>query len=407
MLRGRRQRQREARGAPQPHMALRLVLQAAAAAAAATAATAGTPIWRRHAGLNCHSSSMPHPQLDGSAVEGDGSMSLAQCQQTCAATPGCSAVTMDVLNLSWTRHVAHNCYTGHGADELIDGSGTVNQCNEMTVPECKTQCVLTAGCTGVVYDTQQDYCCLRANITLTRCDRGDAEWDTHTITSRSIIPVPRRLCRHHRGTVAIGQCDAQSETSDTWVMNEAPLSPWWLSTHFAERSLMLRRYSCDPTNLNARGVCSLREAAQRILPRLRSEGYTVVNVDWPVSASPDSLYEGFGAADYYKVDPLLGTDADWHAFVATAEGLGMKVVADWNPSYFWTGAPAFKTAIADVRSHGLANLPPQSPARWFRWTQKCPGRCTTVPTCAPHPSIIVMATGAGGDNGIAKNQKRR
>ncbi len=64
----------------------------------------------------------------------------------------------------------------------------------------------------------------------------------------------------------------------------------------------------------------------------------MVNLDWPVEASPDSLYEGglnpssgfntnpntntkycsnlttdlgFGAKDYFKVDPLLGTDEDW------------------------------------------------------------------------------------------------
>ena len=106
-----------------------------------------TTTWKRHAGLNCDSTDMESPR--GSSA---GAMPLAQCQQTCVATPGCSAVTTDVLNLSWARHAAHNCYTGHGADELIDGSGTVDQCNEMTVAECKTQCFLTPGCSGVVYD---------------------------------------------------------------------------------------------------------------------------------------------------------------------------------------------------------------------------------------------------------------
>jgi hypothetical protein len=61
----------------------------------------------------------------------------------------------------------------------------------------------------------------------------------------------------------------------------------------------------------------------------------------------------------------------------------MKVVADWNPSYFWTGAPAFKKAIADVRSYGLANLPADSTARWFRWTQECPAAMSQPPDANP------------------------
>jgi hypothetical protein len=369
-----------------------LALAAASILALASDATATT--WRRHAGIDCSEDSgatalelaaatTPVGLQDGRSGAGGSAalLSLAQCQQKCVATPGCSALTTDVVNISWAKHAAHNCYTGHGADELIDGSGTVDECNEMTVAECRTQCVLTPGCSAVVYDNQQDYCCLRANVTLSRCDKGDAEWDTHTIQSTAPIPEDRRPCRLHK-SVAIGECDAQSETSDTYVMNEAPLSPWWLGTHFAERSLMLRHYSCSPENLNERGICTFREA-QQLLPKLAQEGYSVVNIDWPVSASPDSLYEGFGATDYYKVDPLLGTEADWHSFVKAANALGMKVVADFNPSYFWTGAPKFKEALADVRLHGLATLPPSSPAHWFRWTGECPGAMRQPPDANP------------------------
>ena len=312
--------------------------------------------WKRHAGVDCSEGSgaarvgSARLHSDVAELPLDLTMSLAQCQQRCSATRGCSALTTDVLNVSWAKHAAHNCYSGHGADELIDGSGTVNDCNEMTVAECRTQCMLTPGCSAVVYDNQQDYCCLRANVTLTRCDKGDTEWDTHLLKSAVPIPADRRPCRLHRA-VSIGECDAQSETSDTYIMNEAPLQPWWLTTHFAERSLMLRHYSCSPRRLNERGVCTFQEA-QRMLPRLAQEGYSVVNIDWPVHASPDSLYEGFGATDYYQVDPLLGTIGDWHSFVSAARRLGMKVVADFNPSYFWTGAPRFKEALSDVRLYG-------------------------------------------------------
>lgn len=313
--------------------------------------------WKRHAGVDCSLqmtagtgdfSNGSSKQLPGRQVRVR--TSVAKCQAKCSETPGCSAVTVEVLNISWAKHAAHNCYKGHGADELIDGSGTVNDCNEMTVAECRTQCVLTPGCSAVVYDNQQDYCCLRANVTLDRCDQGDAEWDTHLVASAAPIPEDQRPCSLHK-SVAIGRCDAQSETSDTYVMNEAPLSPWWLTTHFAERSLMLRHYSCSPQHLNERGVCTFQDA-RRLLPQLAQEGYSVVNIDWPVHASPDSLYEGFGATNYYQVDPLLGTITDWHEFVATAHELGMKVVADFNPSYFWTGAPKFKEALADVQHYG-------------------------------------------------------
>ena len=107
---------------------------------------------------------------------------------------------------------------------------------------------------------------------------------------------------------------------------------------------MLRHYTCSTRN----ATCTLRDA-QAMLPGLRADGYSVVYIVWPVSASPDSLFEGFGAFDYMAVDPKLGTDADWDDFVAAAHALDMVVVADFNPSYFWTAAPAFKRAVADVR----------------------------------------------------------
>jgi glycosidase len=54
--------------------------------------------------------------------------------------------------------------------------------------------------------------------------------------------------------------------------------------------------------------------------------------------------EGYGAKDFYNVDPLLGTDEDWAALVDAAHALDLKIIADFNPSYFWTGAPAFQQA---------------------------------------------------------------
>jgi hypothetical protein len=165
---------------------------------------------------------------------------------------------------------------------------------------------------------------------------------------------------------------------DTHILNELPLEPWWLLTHYSERSFMPRHYSCDP--LHPKKTCTLREL-QQMLPSVQAQGYNVVNVDWPVEASPDSLYEGFGAKDYMNVDPALGTRADWLAFVGEAHNRDLRVVADFNPSYFWTGAPAFQQAVQDVRQYGVSRdkLPKQSPARWFRWAADCPAKSPTQP----------------------------
>ena len=76
------------------------------------------------------------------------------------------------------------------------------------------------------------------------------------------------------------------------------------------------------------------------------------------------------------------------------------VVADFNPSYFWTGAPAFKQAIADVRLHGLSSLPAESPARWFRWTEQCPGAMHQPPDANPKNGFTdgwVYSPRAGGE----------
>ena len=109
----------------------------------------------------------------------------------------------------------------------------------------------------------------------------------------------------------------------------------------------------------------------KMIPKLLDDGYNVINIDWPVDASPDTLFMGFGINKPYNVDPQLGTDADWAEFVGEAHTNGMKVIADFNPSYWWTGAPLFKQAEQDIRNFGLNNLPRDSPARWFRWQNSC------------------------------------
>ena len=67
-----------------------------------------------------------------------------------------------------------------------------------------------------------------------------------------------------------------------------------------------------------------------MLPDLRESGYSVVNVDWPVHASPDELYEGFGILNISAVDPLLGTDADWAAYGRASWAGKLAVALLWR-----------------------------------------------------------------------------
>ena len=97
--------------------ALLLIVPAASTAAGSYTqvnATITSPAhWRRHAGLSCNSVATDLESPKGSSC---GSMSLAQCQQKCAASSGCAAITVDVLNISWQRNAGlgnHLGETGH------------------------------------------------------------------------------------------------------------------------------------------------------------------------------------------------------------------------------------------------------------------------------------------------------
>ena len=177
----------------------------------------------------------------------------------------------------------------------------------------------------------------------------------------------------------------QAEGYDTYVRQPTPPNPWWLTSNFAERSLMPRRFRCSEHSRSP-GICTLKEL-RGLLPSLQESGYSVLNIDWPVWAGPDQLYEGFGIYNATAVDPLLGNDDDWRAFAGDVHGRGMRLIADFNPSYFYTGAPDFRRAAADVAAYGLHALPNASPARWFRWSAACPGAKEQPPDDDPRQGL--------------------
>ena len=239
--------------------------------------------WTRHAGLNCLSKGEDLEVPEGSSA---GILSLEDCQQECIDMAGCDGVVRDVLNLTWDVQPNTNCYEGHGATDLADGIGSAEDCQIMTENECRTQCVLTPGCTGVAYSVEYGgYCCLRADIFLPKCDTGPG-WDTHVLAD--IQPGAGNCYR--RGNVSVALCDAQSEDFDTFLLGEyaaAGAAPWWLTTHFAERAFMPRHFSCSGS-LNS--TCTFSEIKD-MLPEVQAQGYSVINVDWPIESGPDPLCE--------------------------------------------------------------------------------------------------------------------
>ncbi len=137
--------------------------------------------------------------------------------------------------------------------------------------------------------------------------------------------------------------------------------PWW-------------QHSLTERTLNAVNNGQTLQDVQNNLDLYKAQGYQVINLDWPVSAGPTFIYNGFSASDYMHVDPRLAVgstdpDTDWTTFVAAAHQRGLKVTTWFNPSYVWTGSAMFKAAEAEVRLHG-PNYSDQSagnPAKYFKW----------------------------------------
>jgi glycosidase len=172
---------------------------------------------------------------------------------------------------------------------------------------------------------------------------------------------------------------------------------WWRDTHLAERIL------------NARAYNQSLARAELMLPELKANGYSVINLDWPVESGPVVLYGGFGARDYMQVEPSIGGEAAWRSFTAAAHRLDMKVISWFNPSYMWTEAPAFVSAQADARRYFKGEvdydvLPANSTARWFKWLKSCPGApgqpvcpadCRSESQCG---GVDCRGKGCGGGN---------
>ncbi len=68
----------------------------------------------------------------------------------------------------------------------------------------------------------------------------------------------------------------------------------------------------------------------------------------PVAASPS--YHGYDVADYYRVEPAYGTNADFRRLVAAAHRRGIKVLVDMVLNHTSSRNPWFQAALHDTAS---------------------------------------------------------
>lgn len=99
---------------------------------------------------------------------------------------------------------------------------------------------------------------------------------------------------------------------------------WWRS------AVIYQIYPRSFADLNGDGIGDL----PGITSRLEALGELGINAVWlsPFMASPQKD-AGYDVADYCSVDPIFGTLADFDRLLATAHGLGIRVIIDMVPNH--------------------------------------------------------------------------
>lgn len=110
-------------------------------------------------------------------------------------------------------------------------------------------------------------------------------------------------------------------------------------------------------------------AVEKELPRIKA-----LNVDiiWLMPIHPigeknrkGSLGSPYSVKDYYGVNPEFGTLADLKRFVATAHGLGLKVILDWVPNHTAWDNPMAAEHPDWYQKDWKGNF---RPTPWFDWS---------------------------------------
>ena len=179
----------------------------------------------------------------------------------------------------------------------------------------------------------------------TNMEAGDL-WQLSCVEER--YPVPEAL----RGAVMYqifpdrfyqsGVCDCAEKLRPYWVHESRDELPVYLPNEHGE---MLNN---DFFGGNLNGI---REK----LPYLHGLGVEILYLNPIFMAFSNHRYD---TCDYKRVDPMLGTEADFTALCQAAHVLGMKIVLDGVFSHVGNRSPYFQSAISD----------PASPYRsWFRF----------------------------------------
>ncbi|HJX44630.1 MAG TPA: alpha-amylase family glycosyl hydrolase [Geodermatophilus sp.] len=135
------------------------------------------------------------------------------------------------------------------------------------------------------------------------------------------------------------------ETSPARTLPADRPADWW------RQAVVYQVYPRSFRDLDGDGLGDIRGVTER-LPYLHRLGVDAV---WLSPFYPSALSDGgYDVDDHRDVDPRLGTLADADEMIATAHGLGMKVVVDIVPNHTSDRHAWFREALAS---------PPGSPAR--------------------------------------------
>lgn len=91
------------------------------------------------------------------------------------------------------------------------------------------------------------------------------------------------------------------------------------------------------------------------LPHLKALGIDAVWLS-PFYRSPQKD-AGYDVSDYRDVDPLFGTLADFDEMLATAHGMGIRVIVDVVPNHTSDQHAWFTEALAAPRAPRPCSLP--------------------------------------------------
>ncbi|WP_420965654.1 alpha-amylase family glycosyl hydrolase [Bradyrhizobium sp. B120] len=98
-----------------------------------------------------------------------------------------------------------------------------------------------------------------------------------------------------------------------------------------------------------------------------------------------SSTHGYDTVDHFRIDPRLGDDADFDAFIAAADRRGLRVVLDGVFNHVGRSFPAFERA--------LRGGPASPDARWFRFAWPADGRTDEPPSYATfegHSHLVTL-----------------